>query len=121
MLKYKVNPDFFKALINDLIDRGCIKNKSDLASRISVPRSTISDIFSGRNQVSLDKLINISIKFNVLFTINNGSIDYKFIDENENLDPIFQESINYLIKIYKNQPEKITQFTKSLINLLKKK
>lgn len=118
MAKNIVKPEILKALINDLIDRGFVSNNSEFAARINIPRSSISDIFSGRTQLNLDKLISISHQFNILFTIKNGALDYQIIDESEKIDPLFQESINYLKHFAQEHPEKTTKFIKSLTDLL---
>ena len=119
MTKIIVKPEFLKYLINELIDRGFVLNYSDFAERIKIPRSAISDIISGRLRLSLDKIISISKHFNVKFSIINGVLDYHIIDENEKIDPLFQESINYLKHFAQNYPEKTTKFVKSLTDLLK--
>jgi transcriptional regulator with XRE-family HTH domain len=119
MTKTMNKAKFFKALIKDLIDRDFIKNNSDLASKLGIPRSSLSDILSGRISISIDKIIKISECFNVEFKVKNGVLDYNFIDDSEKLDPLFQNSINFLKHLAHDQPEKTTKFVKSLTDLLK--
>lgn len=119
MSNINVKPEFLKTLILQLINRGFIKNNSELASKIDIPRSSLSDILSGRISINLDKIIKISECFNVEFKVKNGILDYNFIDDSEKLDPLFQNSINYLKHLAHDQPEKTTKFLKSLTDLLK--
>ena len=111
--------EFFKSLINELSNRGLVKNYSDLAAKLETSRSSISDLISGRSTLSLERMIKISELFNVQFVVLNGTIDFVFPDDSQKVDPLFQDSINYLKRLAHTKPGKTTQFVKSLTDLLK--
>ena len=111
--------EFFKSLINELSERGLVKNNSDLAAKLGISRSSISDLIYGRSTLTLERVIKITELFNVQFIFLNGTIDFVFLEDSEKLDPLFQNSINYLKHLAQTKPEKTTQFVKSLTDLLK--
>ena len=119
MIKSMNKAEFFRSLINELSDKGLVKNRSDLADKLGISRSSISDLISGRSNLSLDRMIKITELFNVQFIFLNGTINFVFPDDSEKVDPLFQDSINYLKHLAHTKPDKTTQFVKSLKDLLK--
>jgi len=113
------NAEFIKSLINELSYRGLIKNKSDLADKLGISKSYISDLLSGRLTLTIDKMNKITELFNVKLIVFNGTTDFVFTENSEKLDPLFQESINYLKHFAHENPEKTTKFVKSLTDFLK--
>ncbi len=119
MIKFMNNTEFIKSLINELSDRGLVKNKSDLAAKLGISKSYISDLLSGRLTLTLDRMIKITELFNVKLIVFNGTTDFVFTEDSEKLDPLFQDSINYLKHLAHTKPDKTTQFVTSLKDLLK--
>ena len=106
MIKIMNKAEFFKSLINELSNRGLVKNNSDLAAKLGISRSSISDLISGRSTLTLERMIKITASV-------------VFPEDSEKLDPLFQNSINYLKHLAHTKPDKTTQFLKSLTDLLK--
>lgn len=108
-------------LFDDLKKKNLIKNNVDLAKKLNVSPSLITEWTKGRAKISIEKLIEISTLFNVKICVVNGNISYDFLDETESISPSIQNSINYLKNLANSNHKDLEKFLDSLQNLIKKK